>query len=60
MVNMKHVDQVVVIRGFLKAGRAAQRDFPRAKAKGNLEEKTNFPDYFTQIYILFLFPYWSF
>ena len=40
--------------GFPEAGRAAQRDFPRAKPKGNPEENAILPDYITQIYILFL------
>ena len=46
----------------MRAGRAAPKDFPRAKPEGNREEKPcqpeeNFvlPDSFTQIYIIFLF-----
>ena len=45
---------------FSSAGRAAPRDFPRAKPKGypkkqfcQLEENPDLPDSFTQIYILF-------
>ena len=48
-------------RGFQRAGRAAPKDFPRAKHEGNPEEqpcqpeeKPVLPDSFTQIYILFI------
>ena len=46
--------------GFPRAGRAAPRDFPRAKREGNSEdepcqpeENPVLPDSFTYIYILF-------
>ena len=48
------------MRGFQRAGRAAPRVFPRAKAEGNPEEKPCqpeenpvHPDSFNWIYILF-------
>ena len=47
-------------RGFLRAGRAAPRDFQWAKPEGNPKEQPSqpeenpvLPDYFTPIYILF-------
>ena len=41
--------------GRRSAGRAAPRDFPRAKVEGNPEEQENpvHPDSFTWIYIIF-------
>ena len=50
---------------FLRAGRAAPRDFSRAKPKGNPEEQPCQPeensvllDSFTQIYVLFLISFY--
>ena len=41
------------MEGFPRAGRAAQRDFLRAKSEGNPKENPVHPDTFTWIYILF-------